>query len=295
MPDVDPNFETHRPHLEQMAYRMLGSRTDADDVLQDAYLRWSRAPRDDVRNPRAFASSIVTRLCIDRRRQIDLRKETYIGPWLPEPVIEAEPPPGRTAEVAESVSLAMMHVLERLSPVERAAYLLRQIFGFEYAEIGQILEKSEVNCRQIVSRAEERVHAERPRFEPDREVVARISEQFLAACATGDYDGLLRLLADDVVMLSDGGGKVAAALRPVSGSDHVARFFLGIFRKAADNTRIERASVNGQPGIVAYFKDQLVSVLSFDIADGRIRGCYVVRNPAKLAGAGQGGTAGRIL
>lgn len=283
MRQTDSDFELCRAHLERLAYRMLGSRADADDMLQEAYLRWTRAPRDQVLNNRAFLSSIVTRLCIDRRREIERRKESYVGPWLPEPFVEPEPTPDRAVEAAESVSLALMHLLERLSPVERAAYLLRQIFDFDYAEIGKILDKSEANCRQIVSRCNTRLHADRPRFEPGIDEVARVNGQFLQACATGDYDGLVRLLADEVVMVSDGGGKAAAALRPVVGADKVARFFLGVYRKSAGDARVEHVLVNGQPGLATYSGAVLTTVLSFDVGDGQIRACYLIRNPDKLA------------
>jgi RNA polymerase sigma-70 factor, ECF subfamily len=279
---VDSDFESHRSSLERLAYRMLGSRADAEDVMQEAFLRWTRAERENVRNPRAFLNSIVTRLSIDRKREIDARKETYVGPWLPEPYVDPEATADRATEVAETVSLALMHVLERLSPVERAAYLLREVFDFDYSEISNVLEKSEANCRQIVSRADERVHAERPRFEASREEVARMSERFLNACATGDYDGLVQLFSDDVVAISDGGGKVAAALRPIEGSDKVARFFIGILKKAPPDARIERALVNGQPGLLMYVGPELENVVSFDVVDGRIREVLIVRNPEKL-------------
>lgn len=279
---VDSDFESHRSSLERLAYRMLGSRADAEDVMQEAYLRWTRAERENVRNPRAFLNSIVTRLCIDRKREIDARKETYVGPWLPEPYVDPEASADRATEVAETVSLALMHVLERLSPVERAAYLLREVFDFDYSEISNILEKTEANCRQIVSRADERVHAERPRFEASHDEVARMSERFLSACATGDYDGLVRLLSDDVVMLSDGGGKASAALRPIEGSDKVARFWLGIFKKVPADGRAERALINGQPGLLLYLGSKLETVISLDVVDGRIRGMLVMRNPDKL-------------
>lgn len=281
-PENLDSFEEQRPGLERLAYRMLGSRADADDVLQEAFVRWAREDRHTVESPRAYLTSVVTRLCIDRRREIDARKETYVGPWLPEPIVQPAAAADRPAELAESISMAFLYVLERLSPVERAAYLLRQVFGYDYAEISTILEKSEDNCRQIVSRAERRVHEGRPRFDAPSAEVSRISQEFLQACATGDMQGLLQLLADDVVVISDGGGKASAALRPIEGPDHVARFFLGIFRKAPSYGRAEQVVVNGQPGLAAYLHDEMVSLFSLDIADGRIKGIYVMRNPDKL-------------
>lgn len=281
-PENLDSFEEQRPGLERLAYRMLGSRADADDVLQEAFVRWAREDRHMVESPRAYLTSVVTRLCIDRKREIDARKETYVGPWLPEPIVQPAAAADRPAELAESISMAFLYVLERLSPVERAAYLLRQVFGYDYAEISTILEKSEENCRQIVSRAERRVHEGRPRFDAPSAEVSRISQEFLQACATGDMQGLLQLLADDVVVISDGGGKASAALRPIEGPDHVARFFLGIFRKAPSYGRAEQVVVNGQPGLAAYLHDEMVSLFSLDIADGRIKGIYVMRNPDKL-------------
>jgi RNA polymerase sigma-70 factor, ECF subfamily len=178
----DATFEEYRPMLSRLAYRMLGSLPDADDIVQDAYLRWSMEDRTGVRSPRAYLSAIVTRLCIDRRQSIEERKKTYIGPWLPDPVVEAGPAdPSAGLETAESVSMALLVVLESLSPIERAAYLLRRIFDYDYREIGAILGKSEVNCRQLVSRAEERIHRRRPRFEARPEEAERLTTAFLAA------------------------------------------------------------------------------------------------------------------
>jgi len=282
LPDNLGSFEEQRPGLERLAYRMLGSRVDADDVLQEAFVRWAREDRHEVESPRAYLTSVVTRLCIDRKREINARKETYVGPWLPEPILEPVAAADRPAELAESVSMAFLYVLERLSPVERAAYLLRQVFGYDYSEISAILEKSEENCRQIVSRAERRVHEGRPRFDAPSEEVSRVSQEFLQACATGDLNGLLRLLADDAVVISDGGGKASAALRPIEGANHVARFFLGIFKKWPAYGRAERVLVNGQPGFAAYLHNEIVSLFSLDVVDGRIQGVYVIRNPDKL-------------
>jgi RNA polymerase sigma-70 factor (ECF subfamily) len=284
MPDAEAVFEEHRPGLARLAYRMLGSLADADDVLQEAYLRWSRGDRSETTSPRAYLAAIVTNLCINRRRTIDARKETYVGPWLPEPVVgPAEADPGRGAEVAESVSLALLVVLESLGPVERAGYLLRRVFDYGYDEIAQVLGRSEAACRQLVSRAEARVRERRPRFDPDPGEAGRLTDAFLHACSTGDLDGLVRLLADDAVLVSDGGGKVQAALAPIRGADRIARFFLGILRKAPSGVELRRVSVNGQPGVVVVHQGQVVQVMSLDVADGRVAACYIVRNPDKLA------------
>jgi RNA polymerase sigma-70 factor (ECF subfamily) len=284
MQRADAVFEEHRPTLERMAYRMLGSLADADDVLQEAYLRWSREDRSAVKSPRAYLSSIVTRLCIDQRQAVEVRKTRYIGPWLPEPVVElGETDPGGRLEAAESVSLALMVVLESLSPVERAAYLLRRVFDYGYDEIGQILGKSEPNCRQFVSRAEERIRERRPRFEAGPAEAERLTGAFLQACSTGDLQGLVDILATDAVHYSDSGGKVAAALVPIRGADRIARLFLGLMKKAPVTMEVRRVLVNGQPGIMVVDQGQIISLLTFDIIDGRIATCFAVRNPDKLA------------
>lgn len=278
----DPTFEEHRPALERLAYRMLGSLADADDVVQEAFLRWSKADRGGVESPRAFLISVVTRLCIDQRRAVDARKERYVGPWLPEPMVEVADP-ARRVEVAETVSLAFLVALETLAPVERAAYLLRRVFDFEYAEIARVLDKSEPACRQLVSRAEQRVRERRPRFDPDPAEAERLTDAFVTAVTTGDMAGMMRLLAADAVAVSDGGGKVPAALAPVRGADRVARFFLGLAKKAPPGLELRRVRVNGLPGVLTVLAGQVVNVLTLDVIDGRVAACYVVRNPEKLA------------
>lgn len=279
----DPAFEEHRPALERLAYRMLGSLSDADDVMQEAYLRWCKADRSGVESPRAFLISIVTRLCIDQRRSVDARKEQYVGPWLPEPVVETAADPTRRLEAAETVSLAFLVVLENLAPVERAAYLLRRVFDYDYAEIARVLDKSEPACRQLVSRAEQRVKERRPRFDPNPTEATELTEAFVTACATGDMASMMRLLAADAVMVSDGGGKVPAALAPVHGADKVARFFLGLAKKYPPEMEVRRVNVNGLPGLMTVLGEQIVNVLTLDVIDGRIAACYVMRNPEKLA------------
>jgi RNA polymerase sigma-70 factor, ECF subfamily len=275
----DDAFEELRPMLARLAYRMLGSLPDADDIVQEAYLRWSLEDRDAVRSPRAYLSTVVTRLCIDRRQSIEERKKTYIGPWLPDPIVD----PADRLETAESVSMALLLVLESLSPVERAAYLLRRIFDYEYREIGEILGKSEVNCRQLVSRAEEHIHRRRPRFEAHSDEAERLTSAFLTACSSGDMQGLLDILATDAVLYSDGGGKAPAALVPIRGADQIARLFLGILKKAPAGLEVRAVRVNGQPGLLATVQGQVIQVQTFDIIDGRIAACFAIRNPEKLA------------
>ena len=285
MPDLVADFEAQRGYLLGLAYRMLGTQADAEDVVQEAFLRWRRADRAEVRSPRAFLSTTVTRLCIDRRREIEARKESYVGPWLPEPIVEFAEPSRSRAETAETVSLALLHILESLSPAERAAYLLREMFDYEYAEIAAILEKSEPSCRQLVSRAQAHVQAERPRFEATADEVQRITDQFLHASATGDLEGLVQLLHEDAVMLSDGGGKVAAARVPLAGADRISRFFVGLFKKALPHWTIGQCRVNGAPGRAVYLGNKLETVMAIDIADGRIKRLYLIRNPEKLSRA----------
>jgi RNA polymerase sigma-70 factor, ECF subfamily len=283
MSQVDSIFEEYRPSLSRLAYRMLGSQSDADDVMQEAYLRWTNASRDSVKSPRAYLHSIVTHLCIDQRKTIDERKQTYVGPWLPEPIVEIGASEfSDRVEAAESVSMALLLILESLSPTERAAYLLRRIFDYPYDEIADVLGKSEPSCRQLVCRAEARVLEKRPRFEADPVKVERLTDAFIQACSNGDLEGLVKLLADDAVLYSDGGGKVAAALAPIRGADHIARFFLGILRKAPPGMEIRRVRVNGQPGLLALLHGEVVNLLTFDVVDGRIATCFVVRNPDKL-------------
>jgi RNA polymerase sigma-70 factor (ECF subfamily) len=286
MSQADPTFEEYRPALTRLAYRMLGSQSDADDVMQEAFLRWTKSDHAQVKSPRAYLHSIVTHLCIDQRKVVEERKQTYVGPWLPEPIVET----GQAGfhdriEAAESVSMALLLILESLSPTERAAYLLRRIFDYPYDEIAEILDKPEPSCRQLVSRAEARVLERRPRFEADPAVVGRLTDAFIEACSTGELDGLVRLLAADAVLYSDGGGKVAAALAPIRGADHIARFFVGILKKAPPGFEIRRVRVNGQPGLMAILHGQIVNLLTFDVVDGRIATCFIVRNPDKLARA----------
>lgn len=284
MQTIDSLFEEHRGDLERLAYRMLGSRADAEDVLQEAYLRWSNTDQESVENSRAFLSTVVTRLSIDRRRMIEARKETYVGPWLPEPLVEQAIPhsPAERLENAESVSLALLVVLESLSPLERAAYLLRRAFDYDYAEIGKVLDQSEANCRQLVSRAQKRIAERRPRFETSQQEAEKITETFLQSCLTGDLDSLTRLLADDAVSYSDGGGKVLAALAPILGADRIARFCIGITKKMPEGTEYRRVRVNGMPGLAIIMSGEVVNVITLDIVEGKVASCYMMRNPDKL-------------
>ncbi|NBC17605.1 MAG: RNA polymerase sigma-70 factor [Bacteroidetes bacterium] len=278
MNDLDL-FEQHRDRLFGIAYRMVGTVADAEDLVQEAYLRWHAATAE-VQNPGAYLTTIITRLCLDHLKSARVRREEYVGPWLPEPLA-----PGRAdhpAELADALSMALLLVLETLTPTERAVFLLREVFGYDYAEIAPMVGQSAVYCRKIAQRAREHVAAERSRFEPSADEHARLVDRFLAACRDGDMEGLLDVLADDVTLTTDGGGKVLAALRPIVTSDKVARFMLGILRKAPSDLRVERATINGRPGFIAFRGAAVDGAWAFEVGDGRIRRIYVVRNPDKL-------------
>lgn len=278
------DFDRHRPLLFSIAYRMLGSVMDAEDIVQEAFVRWQGASEGEVRSPRAYLSAVVTRLSIDQLRSARVRREEYVGPWLPEPLPE-EPAPdvADAAALNESLSVAFLVLLESLTPTERAVFLLREVFDYDYDEISRLVGKSEANCRQIAHRARGYVAARRPRFERSPEQEERLTGSFLEACMDGDMEGLLELLAEDIVLWSDGGGKVRAALNPIRGSDRVARFFMGILGKAPPGLVVRQTRVNGQPGIIGYYANgQPQSVTTFDIAEERIRAIHILVNPEKL-------------
>jgi RNA polymerase sigma-70 factor (ECF subfamily) len=275
-------FEQHRPLLFSIAYRMLGSAMDAEDVVQEAYLRWREA-QAEVRSPKAYLSTVVTRLSIDRLRSVRAKREQYVGPWLPEPIATGDTPDVADAPVVEeSLSMAFLVLLESLTPVERAVYLLREIFDYDYAEISRVVGKTETNCRQIAHRTRSAVAARRPRFESSQEEQERITKKFVEACADGDMRGLLSLLSEDAVFYSDGGGKVVAARNPVRGSDRVARLLLGLAGKMTREFAVRLAGVNGQPGIIVYAGDLPDGVFTLEVSEGRIEAVRNVRNPDKL-------------
>jgi RNA polymerase sigma-70 factor (ECF subfamily) len=274
-------FDRHRPLLFSIAYRMLSSVMDAEDVVQEAFVRWQRVSEEEkVRSPRAYLSAVVTRLCIDQLCSARTRREEYVGPWLPEPL----PTESASDAVAidESLSMAFLVLLESLNPTERAVFLLREVFDYDYDEISRLVGKSEANCRQIARRARPSVAARRPRFEHSPEQEERLTRRFVEACASGDMEGLLELLSDDITVWSDGGGKVAAARHPIYGPDRVARFFLGLASKAPPAFAIRQSRINGQPGLIGYVDGRPLNVLAFDVADGRIQTIRVVVNPEKL-------------
>jgi RNA polymerase sigma-70 factor (ECF subfamily) len=277
-------FDRNRPLLFSIAYRMMGSVMDAEDAVQEAYLRWERASEDEVRSPSAYLSKVVTRLCIDRLRSARVRREQYVGPWLPEPLLgeQAKEIGGKT-DLEDTLSMAFLVLLESLTPVERAVFLLREVFDYEYAEIAALVGKSEANCRQISRRARQSVAARRPRFESSPQQEERLMESFLQASLSGDIEALLALLSDDVTLYSDGGGKTRAALNPIYGADNVARFLTGILRNIPPAFTVRQTRVNGRPGLVGYFGDgSPQSVVTLDVAEGSIRAMRLVVNPEKL-------------
>lgn len=283
-------FERHRAHLLSIAYRMLGEMASAEDVVQEAWLRWRGAGDEDIRDPRAWLSAVTVRLALDALRSARARREKYVGPWLPEPILPddtralAADAPAARAELASDLSLALLHVLERLSPEERAALILHDAFDSDYADIAAVLGKTETACRKLVSRARERVKENRPRHAVAKDQHRQLLERFVTAAAAHDASLLMPMLADDAVLYSDGGGKAAAALNPIYGADKVARFTAGVIRKFwAHGIDAQAAEINGAPGYLLYENGILHSAITAEIENDRITAIYFVRNPDKLA------------
>ncbi len=282
-PPPGDEFEQHRSRLFSIAYRMLGSRADAEDVVQDAYLRWHDADTEQIRSAGAWLTTVVSRLCIDRLRAATVERQRYIGPWLPEPIVAASTPSAdEKLELDSSMSVAFLVLLERLSPEERAAFLLRDVFDSSYLEIARILDKSEAACRQMVHRARERVRKDRARFKASRREHKRLLEQFAAAMHASDESALRSLFAADATFTADGGGKAIAAGRPVIGSDRVARFFAGMSRRDQGQFSFTAVSVNGEPGLVMWSGIRPASVMAIQVRGGLIINFYSIRNPDKL-------------
>ncbi|MGW1054300.1 RNA polymerase sigma-70 factor [Streptomyces sp. NPDC002521] len=278
---AEDTFTEHRPLLFTIAYEMLGSAADAEDVLQESYLRWREVDPATVGHTRAYLVRTVTRQALNHLRAAKSRREEYVGSWLPEPIRTA-PEVGDDVVLAESVSMAMMLVLETLNPTERAVFVLHDVFGYTHGEIAAAIGKAEATVRQIAHRARGHVHARRRRFEPGSAATGEIVERFLRSAADGDVQALMDLLAPDVVVISDGGGKVSAARRPIVGRDDVARFVLGVYRTSATTARIEPARYNGMPAARFLTGGALDWLVAFEIRDGRITGLYGMRNPDKL-------------
>jgi RNA polymerase sigma-70 factor (ECF subfamily) len=278
-------FDQYRGLLFSIAYRMLGSVADAEDMLQETFIRWQQARDEEIRSPRAFLVTIVSRLSINHLQSARARREEYVGQWLPEPIVTGPgSDPLEIVRIDESLSMAFLVMLERLTPVERAVFLLREVFAYEYPEIAAILSQSETNCRQILSRAKQHVGAMRPRFKTSQLKKRDLLERFFKAVSGGDMEGLVALLASDIVLHSDGGGKGVAALNLIQGVDKVARGALGAFQKLVPkDMQIRVTQINGDPGIVSYLNGKPYSVLTFDASEDRIHAVYVVTNPEKLA------------
>ena len=279
-------FVALKPRLFGVAYRMLGSVADAEDVVQDAFLRWQTADRSEIRSAEAFLTTVVVRLSLDELRSARARRETYVGPWLPEPLVVDDSDPLGAAELSDTLSMAFLVLLETLSPPERAAFLLREVFGYDYDDIAAMLEKEPAACRQLVARARRNVDQRRRRYDADRRRGSELARRFVAACGSGDLDAVLEMLADDVTLWTDGGGVVKAALRPIVGARKAARFLLAVTPTLPPTVTLRDAVVNGQPGLVVSDGDTPVMTMVLDVLDGLIVGVRVVSNPEKLTTLG---------
>lgn len=291
---IDPatSFEPHRRRLLGLAYRMLGSMAEAEDAVQEAYLRWHGTDRAGVAEPRAFLMATTTRICLDVLKSARVRREEYVGPWLPDPVVDtAALAPDAQTELAEDLSIALLLAIDRLSPLERAAFLLHDVFDYSFTQVADALGRNEAACRQLASRARARVREARPAgpiparaaSSPVDPKHAELLSAFIAASQTGDVSTLTQLLAGDVKLVTDGGGKVAAALNVIAGHDRVAAFLIGAVRKGwTDEMRVRFDTINGLPGLILSGPSGLVQTNAFEIEDGVITAIYVVRNPDKL-------------
>lgn len=288
MPDKVREFEDQRPRLLGLGYRMLGTMSEAEDMVQEIYLRWHKQPRAEIREPAAWLTTTMTRACLDQLRAQKVRRETYVGPWLPEPVITAPPETEsdvqRKLELADDLSIAFLLMLERLGPEERAAFLLHDVFEAPYPDIAAALGKSEAAVRQIVSRARERAAQNKPRFIVTSAAQQDLAARFQAALTKRDANELIALFKPDAVFVSDGGGKATAALNPIYGADRITRFFLGTAKKYdADDFTFELTWINDLPGVVIFEKGKPFSTFAFEISEGVIAALYATRNPDKLA------------
>jgi RNA polymerase sigma-70 factor, ECF subfamily len=288
---MEESFESYRSYLFAIAYRMLGSAMDAEDMVQETYLRYQTTPPETIRSLKAFLTTILTRLCMDQLQLAHRKREQYIGPWLPEPILTPEAAemaeagdPEKRVDMQESISLAFLILLEQLQPFERAVFLLREVFGYEFAEIASMLGKSEAACRRSFSRAKLHLQQHRPRFPASPDTHRQLLTGFLRATQVGDIEALTGLLAEEVTLWADGGGKArGAATRPVSGRDAVTRFILGTKRFWPEGARVEVEEVNGQASLVIHVGDQAFSVLTIEAEHGRIQTIRILANPEKLA------------
>lgn len=281
MAEREEQFLELRPLLFSLAYRMLGTRADAEDVVQETFLRWQGAEEAEIRAPKSYLTTVAARLSLDALKSAQRKREVYTGQWLPEPLVE--PLGTQRLEMAESLSIAFLHVLELLSPTERIAFLLREIFGASYPELAETLETSEENCRQIVTRARKRIQTKRPRFTVDQGKHIQVLREFMTACASGDPTRLAEVLRQDAVLYADGGGKVTAALNPILGADHIVRYLNGLMKKAPDEMRVEFDTVNGQPGALVFVGGYLAVVVNLALDESnRVERIFLVVNPDKI-------------
>jgi RNA polymerase sigma-70 factor, ECF subfamily len=271
----------HRPLLFGIAYRMLGRVTEAEDMVQETYLRYHQQAPDSILQPKAWLTTAITRLCIDQLRSARRQREEYVGPWLPEPLIDESAP----GDLADTLGMAFMLMLEKLSPIDRAVFLLREAFGHDYATIAEIVGKSETACRQIVSRAKTRLGSPPEKTPTATEEAERLVKEFLAAAQSGELSDLLALLTDDAILYSDGGGKVRAALLPIKGPDRIGRMLIGLRRfRSTDDSATRFVTINGSPGVISRNLDGSVNAITFAFENHRVKAVYIVRNPDKLAG-----------
>lgn len=293
IPNVLAQFESLRPLMFSIAYRMMGSAMEAEDIVQEAYLRYQGASPHDIRSPKAYLSTVVTRLCLNQLESARVKREAYLGPWLPEPVLtetgegmaidSLSVSPSQQAELHESISLAFLTLLDELTPIERAVFLLRQVFDYEYDEIAEILDKAEPACRQMFSRAKKHLAEHRPRFKTTPERKRQLLGEFLQAVQNGELDGLKALLSDDVTLWADGGGKIrGAATQPLHGPAAVAPFALASNRFLPPHSHTEIVEVNGQPAAIVRVDRQAVFVLAIEVEDDHVREIRVIGNPDKL-------------
>jgi RNA polymerase sigma-70 factor (ECF subfamily) len=278
-------FNQHRDLLFSISYRMLGSVADAEDILQETFIRWQQTPDVDIKSPRAYLVTILTRLCLTYLESAQVRRQEYYGQWLPEPLLtDLADPISKALEVPESLSMAFLVLLERLTPMERGVFLLREVFDYDYAEVGKILGQTEANCRQVLRRARLHVAENRPRFDTSLEQRERLMKEFLQATSGGDLQQLVAMLSKDAILHSDGGGKGPALPKQILGAQKVARAIIGGARKFVPKTLIHRMrQINGELGIVSYLDGRPHSVFTVDIVGGHIRNIYIVSNPEKLA------------
>jgi RNA polymerase sigma-70 factor, ECF subfamily len=283
---VDPEvFEAYRPLMFAIAYRMLGSITEAEDMVQEAYLRYQATSVEQIKSPKAFLSTVVTRLCLNHLERVHVQRESYIGPWLPEPALTEKDErfmPAQQAELHESLSMAFLVLLEQLTPVERAVFLLREVFDYDYADIAGIVGKEEAACRQLLSRARKHITKHRPRFKPSPEVHRQMLNRFIQTVGTGELDGMLELMSEEVVMWADSGGKVGGVLHPMRGRDVVARFLLASPRIPTEPLQPDIVELNGEPALILRAGSQVRIVLFISIDQGQVDQVWVIGNPDKL-------------